>query len=431
MPDEVTAAPLRPQKTGVSLSLWERVPFVWCFVPLWMASIALQVVLASHLRGYVGDQMIFVSWMQAVMRWGVAGAYQTASVNYPPVYLLVLGVYGSLMNFFHISVLPGGLSIKLPGIALDAAAMIAVYVVSKGVRPGWRLFVLALFCLNPAILYDTAVWGQVDILDSLLAVLSIVALKKRPGVAGGLFSLALLSKFQSIVILPVLAAYALQSLLSFRRYQKTLALALGVMLPLAAAGVWLGLQGGLLAMVDKAYVATTSEYPYLSLNAMNIWYYLFGISPQTADSTPIFAGLDYKLLGLALLALAALYVVYYVLASRVELMQRLLKAGTLIAFAFYMLPTEIHERYILMAVVFSLLVILFDKKWTLIALGLTLTAFFNLVAVDSFAVNPTSDMWMVYLNLILFAAMFALTYREFAVRTKTPPPDGPGGGDGE
>ncbi|GMA63405.1 hypothetical protein NZD89_26525 [Alicyclobacillus fastidiosus] len=61
----------------------------------------------------------------------------------------------------------------------------------------------------------------------------------------------------------------------------------------------LAVQGALGDMIEKAYIATTGEYPYVDMGAMNIWYYLFGTIPNVSDSTTLVAGITYKLIGLA------------------------------------------------------------------------------------------------------------------------------------
>lgn len=370
----------------------------------------LRVLLAVHFRGYIGDQMIFISWMDAVNQTGLAHAYQTAQVNYPPIYLMILDAYGHLMKAINISVEPG-LTAKIPGIVLDGVAMLAFFFVSRSVRhTKWRLFIATFFCLNPAIFFDSAVWGQVDILDGILVGLAVYMLSKRAVLAGILWSLAILSKFESIVVLPVLGVYTFYDWMSTQTSKRAVRLGLGILTPLLIVFAYLFSQGSLLEMIQKAYIATTGEYPYLSMNAMNIWFDFLG-SPGNVDTSIWFAGMSYKSVGLGLLFLATLFSIYYFWNAMENRQLAILKMATWLAFSFYMLPTEIHERYILMAVILSVFVCLFDKSWILLAMGLTLTGYFNLLAVNSHNVNATQDMWMVYLNIVLLVAMAILMWK--------------------
>lgn len=384
------------------------------FSGLWIVSVALQLYLATHFRGYVGDQMIFVSWMNELQQTGFAHIYQSNQVNYPPVYLLVLDIYGKAANALHYSIQPGALSAKLPGITLDAAAMIAFFVMTAHTASKWRMFILTLFCLNPAIIFDTAVWGQVDVLDGMLSLLAIANFLKRPGTSGFLFAVSLLSKFQSIVIFPVLAVVTLRGWLMTKRSASPVRIIVGFCLAFCGTGLFLAWHGTFFAMMKNAYLATTAQYPYLDMNAMNIWFYLVDSSPHLPDSTAVLGGVTYKIIGLFLLFLATLYMAVYIWRSAKLSVEQLIKAGTIVSFAFYMLPTEIHERYILMAVIFAIAASLHDRKWTWIAAGLTLTSFCNLWTVCYGEPNPTTDMWMVYLNCILFIVMLLLAKKEFS-----------------
>ncbi|MCL6575679.1 transporter [Kyrpidia sp.] len=385
------------------------------FWALWSLSIALQVVLAGRFRGFVGDQMIFDSWMRRLQQVGLAGIYESPRVDYPPGYLMILDLYGRIANFFHIRVVPGGLWIKLPGIAIHAVAMIAFFLLAKDTPGKWRWFVVALFCLNPGLLFDTAVWGQVDILPGILALSAVMALRKRAGIAGALFSSALLSKFQSIVVFPVLAVGEVREAVTaghFRRLGRFLA---GVAVPLAAVALFFAMHGSLSNMVEMAYMRPTAEYPFLSMNALNIWFYLFGTPPRLPDSTVLFAGVTYKMLGMFLLFLATVHVALYLWRRREITVEALLKASTVLSFSFYMLPTEIHERYILMALIFTIAVSLWDKRWALLAAGLTITSFYNLYAVCYRALDPSLGLWMVYINGGIFVAMLIMTKKEMVL----------------
>lgn len=381
------------------------------FAACWLASVLVQVWLALHTRGFVGDQRIFWGWMQAIHQYGLPSVYRTMDVDYPPVYLWVLGLYARLASAGHWAVPPTGAGMKWPGIAIAAAAMPLFYWVTRGVRPGWRVFILAFFCLNPAVIYDTAVWGQVDILDGILVLAALAWYLRRPALAGGSWAVGLLAKFQSIVVLPVLGGLWLRDLAQ-RSYRRAAWFAAGAALPLLAVSLYFAGTGTLGQMVFKAYIATTGEYPYVTLNAMNVWYFVYGGMPWMPDTAPVLPGLTVKALGLILLAAATLYALVYLWWHADLRTAAVLKAAAMLSLAFFMLPTEIHERYILMAVMLSVAAAAFDRRWAWLAAGLTLSAWCNLMAVVSHVVNPDQDMWMVYLNALVFAVMCVLMQRE-------------------
>ena len=63
---------------------------------------------------------------------------------------------------------------------------------------------------------DGTIWGQVDMLHSILMVGSILLMSK-PTWSGAIYAIALLAKFQSIVIAPVFAMYFLKIIWEKRR----------------------------------------------------------------------------------------------------------------------------------------------------------------------------------------------------------------------
>lgn len=135
-----------PLEGSVSRRILSRVNMGWYFGCLWILSMSIQVWLGSRFRGFVGDQMMFISWMRDIQQVGLADMYKTVQVDYPPVYLIVLDAYGRMADLMHISIAPGELWAKIPGIAIYGAAMIAFFFVSRAVSKGWR----CLFCYSSA-----------------------------------------------------------------------------------------------------------------------------------------------------------------------------------------------------------------------------------------------------------------------------------------
>ena len=141
--------------------------------------------------------------------WAVL-SLQMAIYNYPPLFLWIMGLYGDLLAALGISTYAGAISFKFLLILIDLAAiLLAVKLTESMSNYNWRSFVLVLFALNPALMTDSAVWGQVDMLHSMLMLLTVVLLSNRPFMSGIIFALALLTKFQAITILPVIGIWLL------------------------------------------------------------------------------------------------------------------------------------------------------------------------------------------------------------------------------
>lgn len=388
--------------------------FLVCF----LVSLGLQIALALSTRGYVADQAIFLRWAEMVRTWGLARAYQAGGIDYPPLYLYVLDGYARLAQALHVDLRPGSLWAKLPGILTYALFMPFLWLLSRGLREDKRRLAMAAYALNPVLIFDTAVWGQVDVIDATLSLMAVWLVRKRPLFAGVAFGLGLAAKFETVVVLPVLLCAAL---LVPNRLRRLGELALGAFVPLALCALPLA-GGGLWPMIRSAYIATTGEYPYLSMNAMNIWFYLFDASPYTSDTAPAVLGISYKDVGLALLAAACLAGLVYLARSRQTLVVRALTAATFVGFSFFMLPTEMHERYMALAVAVASWLGALHKRWRMVAAALNLTGFWNLWVVCFGSVNAQQDTWMVYLNLAAYAAMGVIMAREAFRRRAAPRP---------
>jgi len=67
------------------------------------------------------------------------------------------------------------------------------------------MIAMLLVALNPALLFDTVVWGQSDSVLTFVTLLSLVAiLGEQYEIAWGLAAIAVLVKPQGLMILPVL-----------------------------------------------------------------------------------------------------------------------------------------------------------------------------------------------------------------------------------
>lgn len=266
-------------------------------------------------------------------------------------------------------------------IAFDMLSMAVLTLTFKNLSSGARLVLLAILSFNPGLLVDSAMWGQIDILHSTLMVLSTVLLLSNPLLAGVLFSVALLAKFQAIVIAPVIGIVLLRQLYH-RQFRTTILFVTGFMTAILPVLLYFGSNGTLDTMLANAYGSAVNMYPQLSLNAMNIWYHLLG-DPGTSDATVLFGIVTYKMLGLLLLAIGVVGVAAYLLLIKEIRISSLLIAGAAVNLAFFMLPTEIHERYSIPALLFLVLVPFFERKWKYAAIAFSLTTYVNIAVIMS------------------------------------------------
>lgn len=343
-------------------------------------------VLAVHValmpsRGWERDLYWFATWLRAGAEHGAAYVGQHVWCDYPPLYLYLLQALGWLWHAW--SGLPwpddgtamSQILLKLPasiGTIVTGLVLARLALASAGVS--MAAVVGLAYALNPALVFNGAVWGQVDALLALLALAAVLyTAQGRIAVGFAWLAAALLFKQQAIVVVPVLvvAAYhagGASGLLAAAR--GALLAGLVVLAPYYAAGTTESLITTLLTVTDR--------YPFVSMNAHNVWWLVFGPSSlATSDLTSVGQGLlTYRAVGLIGFGMATgmiLWRLWHRLSQdRSDRLVALAEACALQFLAFYLLPTQMHERYVLPALVFVAVLCIRDRRVWWIYGGLSL-----------------------------------------------------------
>jgi len=149
---------------------------------------------------------------------------------------------------------------------------------------------------------------------------------------------------------------------------------------------WLA-AGRLGEMATWGYIrAVGTEYSRVTINAFNLWWLALknvSFSPWTwqsyvpRDDKALVAGLSPKTLGLLLLLIFVAAILFFLWRARFR-SPFVARGALLLALSFFVLPTEMHERYLFPALAFSLLASLFSRRFFIAAGILSLTALWNL-----------------------------------------------------
>ncbi len=274
--------------------------------------------------------------------------------NYPPLSVYLL--YGSGLAFRALSndrlintpaSLGTFLSWSIVGDLLVAAGCAAL--VSR-FRPGWapRLTFL-LVLLLPPLWWDSVVWGQMDSVLLAPAVWMLYAMvRERWLLAGVLWGIAFGLKPQAILFIP-LWGFALFTARSFWRVLAGGVLAAVVFFLIALPFT---LHSGLAWFDESYYKNLFGLYAdKTTLKAFNVWY-LHLLLTDSLDAQARFLGLPRgswgKLFLLLGLLASFLYAVRYWRHDR-----RAFVLWTLLSvLLFVMVPTEVHERYLILVLPF-------------------------------------------------------------------------------
>ena len=375
-------------------------------------------------EGYANDIASFESWALTLYDHGVRAFYHATSfVDYPPGYLWVLAAVGWFYHALHVTDASAGYYvlrdlIKLPGILADLGCAVAIYAIV--LRLAGRLPALgaaALFAFNPASIYVSAYWGQVDAVSALFTLGALLAaLRRRLLWAWALLAVAILIKPQAFVLAPLLLAY---DAVREDAPRLRLRLALGPLVALAvgyaiaapfAPAPWDPLST--LGWLFDRYVHGTSVYPYSSINAFNI--YAVARSFWQPDSQTI-AFLPQSAWGVLLVLAASAMMLWRFVQRRGE--RAFLEAALLISLALFLFATRMHERYVYNAFAIAVLMAPLGRRYLTAALLLSTTFFANLLYSYAYlsvvqghvpGVDPTNLMPLVshpasLINVLLFA----------------------------
>ena len=182
------------------------------------------------------------------------------------------------------------------------------------------------------------------------------------------------------------------------------------------------LHGDALRLTQAYGALFSSDYGRLSVSAWNTWWFVdraAAIEPRDAVIAAL-PFISYRLLGLVLSASAAVIAAGYTSVHRD--LRGLLIAGAYLAFAFYMLPMSIHERYLFPVLALLLPVAVADRRWMWIYGPVSLTLFANMFVIAP-PVHAWSGRWVeapfipfvAGANVALFFAYSAVVTRD-AVR---------------
>jgi predicted membrane-bound dolichyl-phosphate-mannose-protein mannosyltransferase/Gpi18-like mannosyltransferase len=371
---------------------------LWLLLAL---ALALRAGLTVCTAGYKYDVNCFFAWALRMAETGPRGFYAADYFcDYPPAYLYALWLVGKGMKLLGLNYLQKGAALLLtllPALA-DCALAALLYGIAlprHGARVALWMAGAAAFC--PVLLYDTAVWKQIDGFFALWLVLCFALLEAGEGMptrrrccaAALCYGVALAVKPQALLAGPVLALGFLRPIFGGKNGRGRLAAcgtaALGVVCALApvllCALPFYGISNLATGLAER-YFATTQSYPYASIDAFNLMAFLGGNWAAQTDRVGALP-FTWQQLGMAALVLLTIYTVW--LAVRAA---RRGKFSALLLAAFYMIGVftvshRMHERYLIPGILLLLAAAALagSRRLLVLAQGFGLTALLDLAAV--------------------------------------------------
>jgi hypothetical protein len=360
---------------------------VWWFCGVdCVLAVALRLGLAWWTGGYPTDVLTFQSWAATLRDQPLGRFYATAqSPDHLPGDLWFLKATVSVFDALGGQDVHGRvfalLTQGIPTVGDLLVALMLVLVVRRLTDPETAGRTARWYLLNPATIFLTGIWGQWDSVSLGLLLTGVWLMRGgRWWVLSAPFlAWAVLVKPQ--LVLPALCFVVLLVHHLLSRRTTSLTRLAGGAVAWVALGV--GTAYALLAPFDvhllraPAGGSTLAErvhtalglYPFTTLGAANLWMLPLGSLRRVRDDVPGWLGATPQQWGAGLLALALAYVVLTVVARlrRADGVVAAAWAATAVAFAVFLLPTRVHERYVLPVLGLALLLAAlrgFDRRLT-------------------------------------------------------------------
>lgn len=266
--------------------------------------------------------------------------------DYTPGYLYILWILGTIKEIFGIGQDSFLYIIKIPSMLAEIAIGLLVYAIAKkeNLKERLSLILSASVFFNPGLIFNSAIWGQVDGVLTLALIFSVMFLKSKKYILASIFlGIAFLIKPQTIAIFPLFGLFALKNI-NMRIWLK-------LIVPFFAVLIFISFpffpENPLFQLKDKV-VSTAEHYHYTALGTYNTW----GIVGYWIDDIEnTYFGISYQIWGFIMLAIFWLIVAFVYFKKGIPLYT----LAALATMAFYFLPTRVHERYLYPALVFLIL----------------------------------------------------------------------------
>lgn len=339
------------------------------FYLLVLAGLIIRLTLIP-IPGFKFDIDAWFSWALRLNELGFSHFYSPDIwTNYTPGYLYVLGFLGFIKNLFDISTESFYYVLKLPAILAELAIGIFIYKLALQ-RLSNKIASLsaALVLLNPVLIFNSAVWGQIDGILTLLLILTVYYLNRKSLILSSIFfGLSILIKPQALAIAPIFPLFIFNHF-SLKNILKLTFPGLSVILLFSFPFFITQPISGFFQLLSKMI----GDYPYISLNAYNTW----GIIGFWINDNLKVGILTYQQIGYVFYFLYWVLLAYSFISKKISLYA----LATLATMAFFFLPTRVHERYLYPSIPFLIILFIFFRSRFILILTslLSLVHFINL-----------------------------------------------------
>jgi Gpi18-like mannosyltransferase len=314
---------------------------------------------------------------------------------YPPGSLYLLWLSGWIGRLIEPTANGFRVIVETPPLIADLFIGLTLYFAAWRDGRGLRaIIIMMLFALNPALIFDTVVWGQSDSIVALpMIAAAILILTGRYRLGWSAAAIAILAKPQAIAFTPPLGLWTL-----FNAGVGECGWSAGAFFGTVAIGIMPYQLGHSWDWIINVYKDLGTRFSEASVGAFNFMGLVGGMG--TPDTDKIFGGVSYSALGLSLTC--AVYLIGSYLIWRARSAGAAMLAIFVALFGFFMFAPRMHERYLYYPIVFLIPIALENGFLTSIFAVVSATFLFNLVYIKH--LSDTSSHFPDHPNAALIAA---------------------------
>jgi Gpi18-like mannosyltransferase len=326
---------------------------------------------------------------------------------YPPGSLYLLWLSGWIGGLIEPAANGFRVIVETPPLIADFFIGLTIYFAAWRDGRGLRaLTIMLLFALNPALIFDTVVWGQSDSIVALpMIAAAILIFTGRYRLGWSAVAIAILAKPQAIAFTPPLALWTL-----FNAGLAECVWCVGAFAGTVVIGVLPYQIGHPWDWIVNVYKDLGTRFSDASVGAFNFMGLIGGMG--TPDTDRIFGGVSYSAFGLSIVS--AVYLIALYLICRARSASAAMLAMFVALFGFFMFAPRMHERYLYYPVVFLIPIALESGFLTATFAVVSAMFLFNLIYIKHlsdtssyFPAHPPAA--VIAIASINLAVLFAVT----------------------
>ena len=376
--------------------------------------------------GHVGDNAVWAAWCAYGFEHGLGRVYESGT-DYPLLFHYLLWIFGTIQGSSE-AIIEHIRFFRLITLCFHfiSGFVLVKFLVDAGRSIEKAVLLSFFYLLNIAILYNTLIWGQLDAIMTSLVFLSFYfAWKNRITPSLVFLLLALNFKLQAIIFIPLIG---LLLLLKVYTTFSIKALLRWIGIPVAIQLVLLipFMLSGQVNEIGRVIVESFSKYPFVNMNAFNIWELVVPGHPGEIPDHTIVAGLSYKTWGLLAFfssSFIALWPLFRSVWEKIihgkknELsLDKVLLIAALIPLLFFFLNTQMHERYAHPALIFLITYALIARNYgpavlACLAYLLNLDSVFRVLAFQNYGVFIFNKEFIAVLFLVTICWLYFVLYK--------------------